>query len=156
MSSQISVDFKLSWNVKYSQKPFFPKKWIYLLWLELCALFLIICGFRNVLTSFFNDFHLVAILRCLALCFPTLTFIMWLWIHWKWKKVKMKITQLCLTLCDPPDGSLPGSSVHGILQARILAWVAVPFSRGSSQLRDWTQVSRIAGGFFTIWATREA
>ena len=70
MSSQISVDFKLSWNVKYSQKPFFPKKWIYLLWLELCTLFLIICDFRNVLTSFFSDFHLVAILPCLTLCFP--------------------------------------------------------------------------------------
>ena len=47
---------------------------------------------------------------------------------------------------------LPGSPVHGILQARVLEWVAVPFSRGSSQPRDWTQVSRIAGSFFTIWA----
>ena len=47
-------------------------------------------------------------------------------------------------------------TVHGILQARILEWVAVPFSRGSSQPRDWTQVSLIAGGFFTSWATREA
>ena len=54
------------------------------------------------------------------------------------------------------SGSLPGSSVHGILQARILVWVAIPFSRGSSQLRDQTQVSCIAGGFFTIWATGEA
>ena len=48
------------------------------------------------------------------------------------------------------------SSVHGILQARILEWVAFPFSRGSPQPRDRTQVSRVAGGFFTIWATREA
>ena len=47
-------------------------------------------------------------------------------------------------------------TVHGILQARILEWLAVPFSRGSSQPRDWTQVSRIAGRFFTSWATREA
>ena len=46
--------------------------------------------------------------------------------------------------------------VHGILQARILQWVALPFSRGSSQPRDWTQVSHIAGRFFTSWATREA
>ena len=46
--------------------------------------------------------------------------------------------------------------VHGILQARILEWVAFPFSRGSSQPRDWTQVSHIVGGFFTSWATREA
>ena len=51
--------------------------------------------------------------------------------------------------------SLPGSSVHGTLQARILEWVSIPFSRGSSRPRDWTQVSRIAGGLFTVWATRE-
>ena len=50
---------------------------------------------------------------------------------------------------------LPGSSVHGILQTRILEWVAMPSSRGSSQPRNWTQVSRIAGGFFIIWATKE-
>ena len=66
------------------------------------------------------------------------------------------VTQSCPTLCDPIDGSPPGSSVHGILQARTLEWVATPFSRGSSQPRDQTQVSCIAGGFFTIWATREA
>ena len=52
--------------------------------------------------------------------------------------------------------SPPGSSVHGIFQARILEWVAIPFSRGSSQPRDRTQVSHIAGRFFTVWATREA
>ena len=61
----------------------------------------------------------------------------------------MKVAQACLTLCNAMDCSLPGSSVHGILQARILEWVAVPFSRVSSQLRDRTQVSLIAGGFFT-------
>ena len=61
----------------------------------------------------------------------------------------------CLTLCDPMDYSPPGSSVHGILQTRILEWVAMPSSRGSFQLRDQAQVSRIAGGFFTIWVTRE-
>ena len=66
------------------------------------------------------------------------------------------VTQLCLTFCDPLDCSPPGSSVHGILQARILEWVAMPSSRGSSQLRDRTQVSLIAGKFFTIWATGEA
>ena len=54
------------------------------------------------------------------------------------------------------DGNPPGSSVHGILQARILDWVAIPFSRESSRLKDWTQVSCTAGGFFTVWATREA
>ena len=57
-------------------------------------------------------------------------------------------------LCDSVDRSLPGSSVHRILQARILEWVAILFSRGSSRPRDLTQVSCIAGGFFTIWTTR--
>ena len=60
------------------------------------------------------------------------------------------------TLCDPTGCSPPGSSVHGILQARILEWVAILFSRGSSPPRDRTQVSHIAGRFFTIWAMREA
>ena len=54
------------------------------------------------------------------------------------------------------DYNLLGSSVHGILQARILVWVAVPFSKKSSQPRDRTQVFHIAGGFFIVWATREA
>jgi len=58
------------------------------------------------------------------------------------------VTQSYPSLCDPMDYSLPGSSVHVIFQARILEWVAIPFSRGSSQLRDQTQVSCIAGGFF--------
>ena len=62
-------------------------------------------------------------------------------------------TQLCLTLCNTMDWSPPGSSVHGILQSRILEWVAISFSRGSSWPRDWTQVSRIAGRFLTIWVT---
>ena len=66
------------------------------------------------------------------------------------------VAQSCPAVCDPMDFSLPGSSVHGILQARILEWVAMPTSRGSSQPRDHTQVSCIAGGFFTIWDTREA
>ena len=64
--------------------------------------------------------------------------------------------QLCLTLCNPMDYSPPGSSVHGILQARILEWVAVPFSRGSSWPSDWTWVSCITGRFFTIWATEKS
>ena len=55
-----------------------------------------------------------------------------------------KSLQWCPTLFDSMDYSLPGSSVHGILQARILEWVAMPFSRGSSQPRDWTQVSYIS------------
>ena len=66
------------------------------------------------------------------------------------------VTQACPTLCHPMDCSPPGSSVHGILQARILEWVAIPFSRGSSWSRDRIQFSYIAGRFFTLWATREA
>ena len=70
------------------------------------------------------------------------------------------VCMLCLSVMSysswPPElYGLPVPSVHGILQARILEWVAIPFSRGSSWPRDWTQVSCIAGGFFTVWATRE-
>ena len=61
-----------------------------------------------------------------------------------------------LLFANPVDWSLPGSSVHGILQARIPEWVAIPFSRRSFWVRDQTQISCIAGRFFTIWATREA
>ena len=68
----------------------------------------------------------------------------------------MLATQSCLTLYGPKDGSPPGSSVHGILQARILKWVAISFCRGSSQPRDQTQASCIAGEFFTVWANKEA
>ena len=66
-----------------------------------------------------------------------------------WSKVK--VSQSCPTLCDPMD-----YTVHGILQVRILEWVSFPFPRGSSQPRDGTQVSHIAGRFFTSWATKEA
>ena len=62
----------------------------------------------------------------------------------------VKVAQSCLTLCNPMD-----YTGHGIPQARILEWVAFPFSRGSSQTRDQTQVSYIAGRFITSWATRE-
>ena len=65
--------------------------------------------------------------------------------------MKVKVTQSCLTLCDPMD-----YTVHGILQARILEWVAFPFSSRSSQPRNQTGVSCIAGWFFTSWAIREA
>ena len=68
----------------------------------------------------------------------------------------LKIARLCPSLCNLMDCSPPGSSVHGILQARILEEVVIPFSRGSSQTRDQTWVSCIAGKFFTVWATREA
>ena len=66
-----------------------------------------------------------------------------------------EVTQSCLTPCNPMDCSLPRSSIHGILQARVLEWVAISFSRGSSWPRDQTRVSHIVGRCFTIWATRE-
>ena len=67
------------------------------------------------------------------------------WFPKPWSEVKVKVTQSCPTLGNPMD-----STVHGILQARILEWVAVPFSRGSSQPRDQTEVSCISGRFFTV------
>ena len=68
----------------------------------------------------------------------------------------MLVTQLCPTLYDPMDGSPAGSSVHEILQARILEWIAIPFSRGSFCPSDETQVSCTAGRFLIFWATMEA
>ena len=66
-----------------------------------------------------------------------------------------KSLQSCLTLCDFMGCSLPGFSVHGIFQARILEWVTISFSRRSSWPRDWTRVAHIVGRCFTIWDTRE-
>ena len=92
-------------------------------------------GDRDVLKTFFGSFSL----RCEV----------WWW--WWWGLV----TKSCMTLCDPMDYSLPGSSVHEILQARILKWVAISFSRWSAQPRNRTRVSCIAGGFFANWAMRK-
>ena len=72
-------------------------------------------------------------------------------------QLKLKLKSLsCVRLCDTMDCSLPGSSIHGIFQARVLQWVAIYFSRESSWPRDWTWFSHIAERRFTIWATREA
>ena len=65
--------------------------------------------------------------------------------------LKVLVTRLCPMFWDPMNWGLSGSSVHGILQARILEWVAILFSKGSSQLRDQIQVSQSAGKFFTAW-----
>ena len=73
----------------------------------------------------------------------------------KKKKVKVLAALSCLTFCHTMVCSLPGSSVHGIFQAKVLEWVAISFSRGSSWPRDQTQVPCIAGRFFTVWVTRE-
>ena len=70
-------------------------------------------------------------------------------------KSESEVAQSCLTLCDPIDCSIPGSSVHGIFQAIVLEWTAISFSRGSSQPRAQTWVSCIVDRCFTIWATRE-
>ena len=72
--------------------------------------------------------------------------------HWWWCLVE----KLCPTLCNPMDCSLPGPAVHGIVQARILEWVAISFSRGSSLPGDWTHVSRICRRILYHWAIREA
>ena len=79
----------------------------------------------------------------------------------KFRNCQVLVLNLCVNFsgvddCDTTDCGPQGFSVSGILQARILQWVALPFSRGSSQLRNQTQVSWIGGRFFTIWATREA
>ena len=66
--------------------------------------------------------------------------------------LRIRWPKYCPTLWNPIDCSPPGSSVHGIIQARILEWVAIPFSRGSSWPRDRIQVSCIADRFFTVWA----
>ena len=70
--------------------------------------------------------------------------------------VLVLVAQSCLTLCSPNDCSPPGPTVHGTSQARILEWVAIPFSMGSSWSRDQTWAFCITGRFFTVWATREA
>ena len=91
----------------------------------------------------------------------TSTDLHWAFVYWKYIKCHnqantwgyregVKVAQSCLTLCNSMD-----YTVHGILLARILEWVAFPFSRGSFQPRDQTQVSCIAGVFFISWATRE-
>ena len=91
-----------------------------------------LAGYRILGWKFFQDFEAIVLL---CVC---------------------EVAQSCPTLCDPVDCSPPGSSVHGILQARILEWVAISFSRGSSQPRDQARVSCFAGRRFILSATREA
>ena len=80
-----------------------------------------------------------------------------IWDTWLSKLKEKKVKSLShVWLCDPMDCSLPGSSVQGTIQAIILDWAAISFSRGSSLPRDWTQVSHTAGRLSTIWVTREA
>ena len=88
--------------------------------------------------------------------FPLLLISLYYYYFFIINECSVLVALLCLALCDATDCSVPNSSVHGILQAKILEWVAIPFSRGSSWARDQKWVSCIAGRFFTIWATREA
>ena len=109
---------------------------------------------------FFFFFGVFCLFACLLFNFHGS--IVWLNIHtcthsWLTKFCYLKVKLLShVQLCDPMDCSLPGFSIHGIFQARVLEWVAISFSRGSSWPRDQTQVSCIAGRRFTLWATREA
>ena len=82
----------------------------------------------------------------------TLATLLWIFLcHvFNYLKVKVLVTQSCLTFCNPMDCTLPGSSVHGILQARILGWVAIPFSRESFQPRDGNWVSHTAGRLYHL------
>ena len=77
------------------------------------------------------------------------------WFFFIFFNLKKKKQKRCIFGVGGSDCCLPGSSVHGILQARTLDWVAIPVSRGSSQTREWTRVSHNAGRLFTIWTTRE-
>ena len=109
-------------------------------------------GCHFLLQEIFPTPGLTQVSRIVGRCFT-------IWTIREIKESESQVTQSCLTLCDPMDCSLPGFSVHGIFQARILQWVAIFFSRrscsSSSWTRDWTQVSRIVGRRFTVWATRE-
>ena len=86
----------------------------------------------------------------------SLCFVVALVQHFVWHESESEVTHSCPTLCNPMDCSLWGSPIHGIFQGKVLAWVSTSFSRVSSQPRDWTEVSCMAGRLFTIWTTKEA
>ena len=89
-----------------------------------------------------SSFHIGTVKFSFLFCYICLQ-----WVKWNCSVVSDS--------CDPMGCNLPASSIHGIFQARILEWVAISFSRRSSQPRDWTQVSHIVGRCFTIWATKK-
>ena len=101
-----------------------------------------VCEYRHRYMFFFRFFPHVGHYRVLSRIPYTIQCVL----------LKPLVAQLCPTLCNPMDCSLPDSSVHENFQARILAWVAIPFFKGSSWPRDWTQVSHTVVSFFTVWA----
>ena len=130
----------------------------YIFIIVICSWWIVLLSLYSGLLYLCDSFDLKPVSSDVSMATPALfclTFmsnVFYLLLFSLWK-VKVLVTQSCLTLGDPLNCSPPGSSVHGILQARILEWVAIPFSMVSSQSRDWTWASHIAGRF---WATREA
>ena len=116
--------------------------------------------FQSLLTFVFTESvvlsnHLI-LCRCLLLLpsiFPSIRIFSNESAIMNYNSLWSEVAQLCPTLCDPMDCSLPCSSIHGIFQGRILEWVAISFSRRASRPRDWTRVSHIVGKCFTVWAT---
>ena len=113
------------------------------------------CYIRNFINTYINfDFLNSAHINSINFSIGYLIFTRWMILKsekWNWSHSVMSISWTQ----DPMDCSLPGSSIHGIFQSRILEWVAISFYRRSLWLRDWTRVSHIVGRLFTIWTTRE-
>ena len=111
-------------------------------------------NFEHYFTSMWDECNFAVVWACFGIAF------LWDWNeNWPFPVLQplleeSEVAQSCLTPCNPMNCSPPGSSIHGIFQARILEWVAPPFSRGSSWTRDQTWVSHLSGRFFTIWTTK--
>ena len=132
----------IHWNTQKLNLKLLGFQLLYLIWFNIkLALVFIICSNR------FLSKLLICYLKNKQACHPADTFVdcKYFWY----------ILQSCPTLCDPMDCSLSGSSVHGIFQARVLEWIAISFSRGSSRPRNRTWVSHTASRHFTVWATRK-
>ena len=127
---------------------------IFLSFLLFSVLFCLFALFSPIFKFIFHFFYWFFFSFQLFCNFQEL-FLLWIFLVYS-NESESEVAQLCPTLCNPVGCSPPGSSVHGILQARILECVAISFSRGSSRPRDWTQVSCIGGRHFNLWSTREA
>ena len=109
--------------------------------------------FRSKKTPARNKMSKMKDFQCVNVSWRISRTISYLW--YQKHESESEVTQSCPTLCDPMDCSLPGFSVHGIFQARLLEWVAISFSRRSLWPRNWTRVSCIVGRCSTVWATRD-